>query len=128
MFTIENSLNVDHEPVFLAEPKRKDSGVFMEEIEMKSVRLPRLSTIIESIPFENVLLQKPRVTPFRCKHLDPATGRVCCQAFRRSYDLSRHQMIHLKNRPFFQCSDCDKKFTRLDALRRHQRIQRHNLL
>jgi hypothetical protein len=64
---------------------------------------------------------------FICQHvIDAATGKTCCQAFRRSYDLSRHQTIHLKNRPLCYCHDCGKKFTRLDALRRHERVQGHN--
>ncbi|KAI8333767.1 hypothetical protein BD560DRAFT_414892 [Blakeslea trispora] len=64
--------------------------------------------------------------PYVCYHIDSGTGKMCCQAFRRSYDLSRHQSIHLKNRPFCRCHTCGKKFTRLDALRRHQRIQGHH--
>lgn len=52
-------------------------------------------------------------------------GNVCGQTFRRSYDLSRHQTIHLKNRPYCHCQQCGKKFTRMDALRRHERVQGH---
>ncbi|KAI9365756.1 hypothetical protein BD770DRAFT_406124 [Pilaira anomala] len=63
---------------------------------------------------------------FICEHvIDTLTGKTCCQAFRRSYDLSRHQTIHLENRPLCYCHECGKKFTRLDALRRHERIQGH---
>lgn len=63
---------------------------------------------------------------FICRHvIDQAIGKLCYQSFRRSYDLSRHQTIHLKNRPLCYCQQCNKKFTRLDALRRHERIQGH---
>ncbi|KAG2213386.1 hypothetical protein INT47_009059, partial [Mucor saturninus] len=68
-----------------------------------------------------------QTSQFICEHvIDTITGKTCCQAFRRSYDLSRHQTIHLKNRPLCYCQDCGKKFTRLDALRRHERIQGHH--
>lgn len=63
---------------------------------------------------------------FICRHvIDQTIGKLCYQTFRRSYDLSRHQTIHLKNRPLCYCQQCNKKFTRLDALRRHERIQGH---
>ncbi|KAJ2958703.1 hypothetical protein NQZ79_g5755 [Umbelopsis isabellina] len=63
---------------------------------------------------------------FLCQEIvDQSTGRICGQTFRRSYDLSRHQTIHLKNRPFCYCTHCGKKFTRMDALRRHERVQGH---
>ncbi|GAB5590587.1 hypothetical protein Unana1_05487 [Umbelopsis nana] len=64
---------------------------------------------------------------FLCQEIvDQSTGRICGQTFRRSYDLSRHQTIHLKNRPFCYCTHCGKKFTRMDALRRHERVQGHS--
>ncbi|KAI9022985.1 hypothetical protein CLU79DRAFT_815268, partial [Phycomyces nitens] len=51
---------------------------------------------------------------FICEHPMGISGRVCGQTFRRSYDLSRHQTIHLKNRPLSRCHYCGKQFTRMD--------------
>ncbi|KAI8052616.1 uncharacterized protein B0P05DRAFT_518444 [Gilbertella persicaria] len=62
---------------------------------------------------------------FLCEHAI-GKNRICGQTFRRSYDLSRHQTIHLENRPFCSCHQCGKKFTRMDALRRHERVQGHH--
>lgn len=64
-----------------------------------------------------------RTNVFLCEHV--TQGKRCGQTFRRSYDLSRHQTIHLPNRQFFYCQQCRKKFTRMDALRRHERVQGH---
>ncbi|ORX58239.1 hypothetical protein DM01DRAFT_1381854 [Hesseltinella vesiculosa] len=79
----------------------------------------------------HTLSSKPRmakqVGQFLCEYIiDPTTNQQCGQTFRRSYDLSRHQTIHLKNRPFCYCHQCGKKFTRMDALRRHERVQGHS--
>lgn len=41
----------------------------------------------------------------------------------RSHDLKRHTKIHGVDRPF-QCSSCDKSFTRKDALRRHLQVKK----
>lgn len=91
---------------------------------------PPLSTFSDSTPTIRPKRTRggsvPHQSQFVCDHVDTSSGKVCSQAFRRSYDLSRHQMIHLKNRPFCYCHTCGKKFTRLDALRRHERIQGHN--
>ncbi|ORZ15754.1 hypothetical protein BCR42DRAFT_438008 [Absidia repens] len=67
----------------------------------------------------------PSTSPiYFCKKVTES-GNICGQTFQRPYDLSRHQTIHLKNRPFVYCQQCGKRFTRVDALRRHERVQGH---
>lgn len=67
---------------------------------------------------------KPSDDSHTC-HFRGETGKVCGLSFRRPYDLSRHKNTHLKNRPFSYCEVCGKRFTRRDALRRHERVQGH---
>ncbi|KAI8341748.1 hypothetical protein BC941DRAFT_466646 [Chlamydoabsidia padenii] len=117
-----------------------------------NIRLPALSSITSPPPLHLQLaplqpspqrqqylvslpsLSSPRFTPpctnqlsgqFVCEQV-VGPGRICGQTFRRSYDLSRHQTVHSKNRPFYYCHQCGKRFTRMDALRRHERVQGHS--
>lgn len=98
--------------------------------------LPALSSITCLPPL--LTSQQQHLPPIQQQPLQPARnntnvflceqvtqGKRCGQTFRRSYDLSRHQTIHLVNRPFCYCQQCGKKFTRMDALRRHERVQGH---
>ncbi|OAD77289.1 C2H2-type zinc finger transcription factor [Phycomyces blakesleeanus NRRL 1555(-)] len=84
---------------------------------------PPISSQQLTLPRHNLRYASPG--QFVCEHPMGVSGRVCGQTFRRSYDLSRHQTIHLKNRPLCRCHYCGKKFTRMDALRRHERVQGH---
>lgn len=49
-----------------------------------------------------------RDRPFKCNE--------CAHAFNRNHDLKRHKRIHLAVKPF-PCVDCDKRFSRKDALK-----------
>ncbi|SAM08817.1 hypothetical protein [Absidia glauca] len=111
--------------------KRKDDPPPIENRPVSpcsfAIRLPGLSSITDPDPYLRLApLQRPPLQHhFVCDHMT-ARGHICGQTFRRSYDLSRHQTIHLKNRPFCTCQQCGKKFTRTDALQRHQRVQGHH--
>lgn len=113
--TIEVELHkkpTKHSSICLAVPyNRRDVSLVKHPLfSTKPIRLPRLSTLFRSMPKQGT---------FTCTY--GTDKKPCGQVFRRSYDLSRHQMIHLKDRPFFDCTECNKKFTRLDALKRHAR-------
>ncbi|KAL2122067.1 hypothetical protein VTJ04DRAFT_2522 [Mycothermus thermophilus] len=58
----------------------------------------------------------PAERPFKC------TENGCMQAFNRNHDLKRHQRIHLAVKPF-ACEDCEKRFSRKDALKRHRLVK-----
>ncbi|KAF4573508.1 C2H2-type domain-containing protein [Pleurotus pulmonarius] len=56
----------------------------------------------------------------------PCTMNGCNKHFAREADLKRHQRTTKSHsNPGFACPQCDAAFTRMDALRRHQR-SRHN--
>lgn len=44
---------------------------------------------------------------------------VCKLRFVTNYNLKRHARCHEKTRPRWQCSYCDKSFTRRDSLPKH---------
>ncbi|KAI3639944.1 hypothetical protein MIR68_002023 [Amoeboaphelidium protococcarum] len=45
----------------------------------------------------------------------------CDAKFARRHDLARHQRIHTNEKPY-ACESCGKRFSRLDALNRHQKL------
>ncbi|KAI8085077.1 uncharacterized protein BX664DRAFT_387715 [Halteromyces radiatus] len=97
---------------------------------MESFKTRKLSTWSSSTthPSPSAPPPPPSSSPvYHCTHVN-ANGKSCGQTFQRPYDLSRHQTIHLKNRPFVYCQQCGKRFTRVDALRRHERVQGHHQL
>ncbi|KAF8131529.1 hypothetical protein EV363DRAFT_1330301 [Boletus edulis] len=56
----------------------------------------------------------------------PCSINGCNKQFAREADLKRHQRTtKLHSMPGFACPQCDARFTRTDALRRHQK-SRHN--
>lgn len=122
-------------PIHAYHPVRFDQKPLSPPLSASSPSSPYSNNVHSNhtlLPTKNKLSHKrtrgstSHQSQFICEHvIDTLTGKTCCQAFRRSYDLSRHQTIHLKNRPLCYCHDCGKKFTRLDALRRHERIQGH---
>ena len=58
--------------------------------------------------------RSPTATPggrFECE--------VCKLKFASNYNLKRHLRTHDTDRPRWQCSFCDKSFTRRDSLPKH---------
>ena len=74
----------------------------------------------ESIKLNRHMLIHAGAKPFACDW--PGCGRP----FDSNYKLQRHRRCHTGERPF-ACDTCDKRFTRSDKLREHQRLhQRAN--
>ncbi|RVE47659.1 hypothetical protein evm_007756 [Chilo suppressalis] len=46
---------------------------------------------------------------------------ICDKRYTRSNDLSRHERIHTEEKPY-KCNICDKRFTETSSLCKHQRI------
>lgn len=47
----------------------------------------------------------------------------CPARFTRGHDLRRHIRLHTDERPF-ECATCGKGFSRSDALKRHENVER----
>ncbi|KAI8348154.1 hypothetical protein B0O80DRAFT_365769, partial [Mortierella sp. GBAus27b] len=54
-----------------------------------------------------------QVRPYICEVAD------CCKAFSRKHDLQRHDASVHKGERNFQCTYCQRPFSRQDGLRRH---------
>lgn len=74
-----------------------------------------------------------------CDFVDPSTGIKCTTRFRRPYDQARHmETVHkqpvagadgeVQQPPKWSCNQCQKNFSRKDALIRHGRISNHQTM
>ena len=100
---------------------------YLNSNDLLPVNISTSPFLLFSPPTKNEIVKHAsRESLFLCRQImDTKSKSLCSRAFRRSYDLSRHQKVHLKNRPLYSCQFCHKKFTRLDALKRHERVQGH---
>ncbi|KAL7415822.1 hypothetical protein BDY24DRAFT_380220 [Mrakia frigida] len=59
----------------------------------------------------------------RCDYVHPISRERCPKVFTRMFDMRRHvEAVHnTKVTSGYQCEDCEKRFSRSDALTRHKR-------
>ncbi|XP_073428831.1 zinc finger protein 281 isoform X1 [Dendrobates tinctorius] len=96
----------------LASPSmKKTRRPSSEAQEAKSKR--RRSDSSKSLGGDGEANMSPNQKPHICEH--------CSAAFRSSYHLRRHVLIHTGERPF-QCSQCNMSFIQKYLLQRHEKI------
>ncbi|KAH8363439.1 hypothetical protein KR084_010216 [Drosophila pseudotakahashii] len=55
----------------------------------------------------------------RHRHLGEFSCQFCQKVFKNHSRMAKHQLIHLANRPHFQCSQCDRVYLTKQALKIH---------
>ncbi|XP_017006228.2 gastrula zinc finger protein XlCGF46.1 [Drosophila takahashii] len=55
----------------------------------------------------------------RHRHLGQFSCQFCHKLFKNHSRMAKHQLIHLANRPHFQCSQCDRVYLTKQALKVH---------
>ncbi|XP_044288506.1 zinc finger protein 281 [Varanus komodoensis] len=105
-------------PVGSEEPKndtqaRKVKRPKSESQGIKAKRKPSTSSKSLATGDGDAAMLSPSQKPHVCEH--------CSAAFRSSYHLRRHVLIHTGERPF-QCSQCNMGFIQKYLLQRHEKI------
>nr|XP_034979975.1 zinc finger protein 281 [Zootoca vivipara] len=90
----------------MKKPKSESQGI-------KAKRKPSVSSKPLAAGDGEAAMLSPSQKPHVCEH--------CSAAFRSSYHLRRHVLIHTGERPF-QCSQCNMGFIQKYLLQRHEKI------
>ncbi|KAG0758824.1 hypothetical protein G6F33_010641 [Rhizopus arrhizus] len=101
-----------------------DNSMDYSDEEMVVHHLPTPTSPVEAHLFSQFTVKTPSESVFICPD--------CNHTFHRAHNLKSHQATHSTTKPFqklhtgekpYQCSNCLRSFSRLDALNRHKKTE-----
>ncbi|EDW16111.1 zinc finger protein 268 [Drosophila mojavensis] len=113
---VEQINEVDIDELVHVMPVEEDT---INEVELEEPVEPAISEIdtVDSVPtivctsVNDVVPRQRYSGPFNCK--------FCQKVFRNHSHMLKHQLIHLSDRPHFQCNACDRFYLTKQALKVH---------
>ncbi|KAI8046339.1 zinc finger protein 99 isoform X1 [Drosophila gunungcola] len=93
------------------EEQEEEDDFIIEDIEDKEEAQDDLNTPTGSITMDDIVPRQRHTGKFNCQ--------FCNKVFKNHSRMAKHRLIHLDNRPHFQCSQCDRVYLTKQALKVH---------